>query len=51
MPNGWIWFFNVKKNKKGNTYLFDSFSGFKNDDGLHKKDAFDYNDIDLVKKK
>ena len=39
-----------KKNKKGNTYLFDSFSGFKNDDGLHKKDVFDYNDIDLVKK-
>ncbi len=40
-----------KKNKKGHTYLFDSFSGFKNDDGLHKKDVFNYNDINLVKKK
>lgn len=39
-----------KKNKKGTTYLFDSFSGFKKDDGLHKKDVFNYKDINLVKK-
>ncbi len=39
-----------KKNKKGNTYLFDSFSGFKRDDGLHKKDIFYYDEIDSVKK-
>ena len=39
-----------KKNKKGTTYLFDSFSGFKKDDGLHKKDVFNYSDIDLVKR-
>jgi len=39
-----------KKNKIGKTYLFDSFSGFKKDDGLHKKDIFNYTDINLVKK-
>ena len=39
-----------KANQKGNTYLFDSFSGFKKDDGLHKKDIFYYDDINLVKK-
>ena len=39
-----------KKNKKGNTYLFDTFSGFKRDDGLHKKDIFYYDEIETVKK-
>tara|TARA_B100000989_G_C19514934_1_gene461123 strand:- start:686 stop:1435 length:750 start_codon:yes stop_codon:yes gene_type:complete len=39
-----------KKNKKGRTYLFDSFSGFKKDDGIHKKKIFYYNDINFVKK-
>ena len=39
-----------KKNKRGNTYLFDSFSGFKKDDGLHLKDVFYYDEIDTVKK-
>jgi len=39
-----------KKNKKGKTFLFDSFSGFKKDDGLHKKDIFNYKDINFVKK-
>ena len=39
-----------KKNKKGNTYLFDSFAGFKKNDGLHKKDVFYYEKIDVVKK-
>ena len=39
-----------KINLKGNTYLFDSFSGFKKDDGLHKKDIFVYKDIDLIKR-
>ncbi len=39
-----------KTNKKGNTYLFDSFSGFKKDDGLHKKDVFYYSEIEEVKK-
>ena len=39
-----------KRNIKGKTYLFDSFSGFKKDDGLHKKDIFVYNDINFIKK-
>tara|TARA_B100001057_G_scaffold330655_1_gene330963 strand:+ start:134 stop:883 length:750 start_codon:yes stop_codon:yes gene_type:complete len=39
-----------KINRKGKTYLFDSFSGFKKDDGLHKKDVFFYDDIRFVKK-
>ena len=39
-----------KANRKGNTYLFDSFSGFRKNDGLHKKDIFYYDDINLVKK-
>ncbi len=38
-----------KKNIKGKTYLFDSFSGFKKDDGLHKKETFFYEDINFVK--
>ena len=38
-----------KINLKGNTYLFDSFAGFKIDDGLHKKDIFVYKDINFVK--
>ena len=40
-----------KKNNKGNTYLFDSFSGFRKDNGIHKKDVFNYNDIKMVEKK
>ena len=40
---------NAKTNLKGNTYLFDSFSGFKEDDGIHKKDVFVYKDIDFIK--
>ena len=39
-----------KINSKGNTYLFDSFSGFRKNDGLHKKDVFVYDDISLIKK-
>ncbi len=38
-----------KKNKNGFTHLFDSFSGFKKDDGMHKKDVFFYQDIEMVK--
>ena len=39
-----------KANKKGYTHLFDSFEGFKKNDGLHKKDVFNYNDIKFVKR-
>ena len=39
-----------KVNEKGKTYLFDTFSGFKKDDGLHKKDVFFYEDINFVRK-
>jgi len=39
-----------KANQNGNTYLFDTFSGFKKDDGLHKKDTFFFDDISFVKK-
>lgn len=39
-----------KIDQNGKTYLFDSFSGFKKDDGLHKKDIFFYDNIDYVKK-
>ena len=39
-----------KINHKNKAYLFDTFSGFKKDDGLHKKDVFYYDDIDFVKK-
>ena len=38
-----------KINLEGNTYLFDSFSGFRVDDGLHKKDVFVYKDMDLIR--
>ena len=38
-----------KINLTGSTYLFDSFSGFKKDDGLHKKEVFFYDDIGFVK--
>ena len=37
-----------KINKQGEVHLFDSFSGFKKDDGLHKK-VFFYEDILSVK--
>ena len=39
-----------KVNKISEVHLFDSFSGFKKDDGLHKKEIFFYNDILSVKK-
>ena len=39
-----------KLNLKGNTYLFDTFAGFKKDDGLHKKEVFKFADISLVRK-
>ena len=39
-----------KANQTGKTYLIDTFSGFKKDDGLHKKDTFFFNDISFVKK-
>ena len=39
-----------KKNLKGKTYLFDTFSGFKKNDGIHKKKIFYFNDINFVKK-
>ena len=39
-----------KANKKGSTYLFDTFSGFENDDGLHKKNTFFFDDIKFVSK-
>ena len=39
-----------KINKSGKVYLFDSFAGFKKDDGLHKKEVFFYDDIRFVKK-
>lgn len=38
-----------KVNKKNETHLFDSFSGFNKDDGLHKKEIFYYDDIKSVK--
>ena len=39
-----------KINQKGKTHLFDTFAGFKKDEGLHKKNIFYYEDIDFVKK-
>ena len=39
-----------KVNHNGKIHLFDSFEGFKKDDGLHRKDVFYYNDIDFVKR-
>ena len=39
-----------KINNKGNTYLFDTFSGFKKNDGIHQKDIFYFKDISYVKK-
>lgn len=38
-----------KVNRRGKVHLFDSFSGFKQDDGLHKKEIFFYDDISSVK--
>ena len=43
-------FIMAKINKKGDTHLFDSFKGFKKDDGLHKKNVFYYDDINFVKR-
>ena len=39
-----------KVNQNGYTYLFDTFSGFKKDDGIHKKKTFYFDDISAVKK-
>ena len=39
-----------KANQNGKTYLFDTFSGFKKDDGLHKKETFYFDDMSFVKK-
>ena len=39
-----------KINEKGETHLFDTFAGFKKDDGIHKKEIFYYDDINFVKK-
>lgn len=38
-----------KENKRGYTYLFDTFSGFTKNDGLHKKKTFYFDDILFVK--
>jgi len=38
-----------KANQNGSTYLFDTFAGFKKDDGLHKKKIFYFEDILFVK--
>lgn len=37
-------------NIKGKTLLFDTFSGFVKNDGIHKKEVFEFNDINRVKK-
>ena len=39
-----------KVNQNGYTYLFDTFSGFKKDDDIHKKETFYFDDISAVKK-
>jgi len=39
-----------RANKKGNVLLYDSFEGFNENDGLHKKETFYYNDLNMVKK-
>tara|TARA_Y100001958_G_C21210537_1_gene536295 strand:- start:1010 stop:1759 length:750 start_codon:yes stop_codon:yes gene_type:complete len=43
-------FLMAKVNKKNNTYLIDSFSGFKKDDGIHKKEVFFFDDIEYVRR-
>tara|TARA_B100000902_G_scaffold75013_1_gene79899 strand:+ start:905 stop:1669 length:765 start_codon:yes stop_codon:yes gene_type:complete len=40
-----------KVNKNGEVRMYDSFQGFKKDDGLHKKETFYFDDINFVKKK
>ena len=40
-----------KANKKGFTYLFDTFEGFLEEGKFHKKKHFVYEDIVVVKKK
>ena len=40
----------IMSKKFGKTYLLDSFSGFKKDEGIHKKNIFYYDDINFVKK-
>ena len=39
-----------KANKKGTTYLFDTFEGFLEEEKFHKKKHFVYKEIDIVKK-
>ena len=39
-----------KINQKGNTYLIDTFSGFKEEEKYHKKDMFIFTDIAELKK-
>tara|TARA_Y100000741_G_scaffold334769_1_gene292206 strand:+ start:359 stop:1108 length:750 start_codon:yes stop_codon:yes gene_type:complete len=39
-----------KANTKGRVLLFDTFDGFKKDDGLHTKNTFFFNDVEFVKK-
>ena len=38
-----------KANKKGFTYLFDTFEGFLEEEEFHKKKHFVYRDVDVVK--
>jgi O-methyltransferase len=44
-------FIMAKINNKGQTLLFDTFEGFKKNDGLHKKNTFYFNNIGFVKRK
>ena len=41
-------FLMAKANKKGSTYLFDTFEGFLEEEEFHKKKHFVYRDIDIV---
>ena len=38
-----------KNNNKGSVLLYDSFDGFKKDDGMHKKETFLFKDITIIK--
>ena len=44
-------FIMAKANNKGQTLLFDTFEGFKKNDGLHKKNIFYFNNVGFLKKK
>jgi len=39
-----------KANKIGSSFLFDTFAGFKKNDGLHKRKTFFFSDINFVKR-